>query len=193
MNGSLKDMLNGLVADKKKLSAMVCLLAVALLMWGRLLLKNVPRTAVAEPAQSALANHGSTGTATTASAASLIARPGAKSYEVALVETVGRDLFRFDSSFYPAVEGPEEDPEPTKSTPQPTDDDKDAADRVQAVRRAATKDLQLQSTLLGTDVRAMINGELFKVGDKVRGFEIVSVKSRQVTVKKDGVEVVLEM
>ena len=49
MSKVLKQTFRALTADKKKLSIVVVLLAMLLLLWGRLLLKRVPRTAVAEP------------------------------------------------------------------------------------------------------------------------------------------------
>ena len=50
MNARLNNLIRRVRADKKKFGAMLFLAVVGLLLWGRLLLKDVPRTADADPA-----------------------------------------------------------------------------------------------------------------------------------------------
>ena len=51
MNEQLQKLWVTLKADKKKLALMALLISFGLLLWGRLLLKQVPQSAIAEPRQ----------------------------------------------------------------------------------------------------------------------------------------------
>ena len=181
---------NGLLADRRKLGVMLTLALVAMLLWGRLLMKNVPRTAVADPQAAIAAIAPGTPAAASAKTAD---KPRPASVIVPRYPPVRRDLFAFDPLFYGVVEKPEATgPVQAKSSDDPSDEEKERQQRRLAVR-AAAKQLTLQSTLLGTVNRAMINCVLLEPGQMILGFELTDVRSRQVTLVRDGIEVKLEM
>jgi hypothetical protein len=102
MSAQTNQFLASLTADKKKLSMMCLLLMVGLLLWGRLLLKHVPRSAIADPAVPALASAGS------APGAAGSPQPSAEDavrpvVEVDLPKAPGRDLFALDGTRYARV------------------------------------------------------------------------------------------
>jgi len=177
------------MADKRKLGVMCSLCLVALLLWGRLLMKNVPRTAVAVP-EAAMA---SAGGQTPDGSSVKPDQPAKPPVVVARYGPVDRDLFAFDPSHY-AIKQPRENGgnPPAKLVAEKTDEIKQQQQRRLAVRAAASQ-LTLQSTLLGNVKRAMINGELLEPGETIHGFELIDVKARQVTLVRDGIEVTLEM
>ena len=172
-----------LTKDKRKLGLMVVLIVVGLLLWGRLILtKDVPRTAVADPAD--VGAEAEAAAETTPVAA--VVRPVVY---LALADRVERDLFQLNPQLFPpiedhtdgAVDGLDEEPDTSPDS------------RVQRVRTGAAEALSLQSTLQGAEPLALINGELLKVGDQVQGFTVTKIDSRRVTLRKDGVNVHLEM
>ncbi len=179
-----------LLADKRKLSLIVILSALMLLLWGRLLLKNVPQTAVADPNQPDAASLPFMQDAPTAAKPDKPVRPPVR---IEAFPRVQRELFAFDSDRYPRVPDAEIDaPVEPKSDVESTDEMLQQRNRRQAVREAA-RQLTLQSTLMGSPARAMINGVLLEPGEMIAGFELKTVRNRQVVLARDGVEVTLEM
>lgn len=177
-----------LLADKRKLGLIMALMLVGLLLWGRLLLKNVPRTAVAVP-DNAVAQQ-APGPDSGAEALSHPLRPVVR---IADFGPVTRDLFKFDPVFYPSISGSSVDMGSAgKSGDDPTDEQQQQMARELAVRALASA-LTLQTTMLGDPNRAMINGELLEEGQVIQGFSLRKVDLRRVTLVKDGIEVVLEM
>lgn len=70
----------------------------------------------------------------------------------------------------------------------------------QAFRRQETEDIDkefaefvLHSTMTGPKALAHISGRLVRVGDKIRGFSVVRIDDRQVTLDKGGIQRVLSM
>ena len=179
MNTTMRHVMLHLTADKKKLSLMVALLAVALLLWGRLMLKQVPRTAVAVPAGASVAINPATDTDT-----SLIGEARPIIY-VSLSQTLNRDIFVPDAALYQHEEqtGPDTPVTNTTKLPNQVTDDPSSG----------LEDLLLQTTMLGETPRAMINGKGLTAGQKIRGFTVIEVRSRQVTLEKNGVKFYLKM
>lgn len=181
----MNNMKRQLMADKKKLSILVTMVLVGLLLWGRLLMQNVPKTATAMPVpRKATAATSSDKTAASATNAKL------NVIEASLFDTADRDLFAVNGAGYPRIEkGEENSTGVTKSVV----DSADGSSKAQAAIEHEAQGLKLQSTILGARPRAMINGTLVAPGETVQGFELVEIRPRAVTVKKDGVVVVLEM
>lgn len=168
-----------ILADKKKSGAMLALLLVGLLLWGRLLLKDVPKTATAVP--------GSTATHDADDALELV-KDQAPRVEVDWPADLPRDLFVFDASRYRRTV---------------TDDTRDAAEKsprvltdkdlqIEALRRRA-RDLTLQSVITGSEPRAMINGRFMKIGQSVNGFELLEIHERSVILLMQDVKLRLSM
>lgn len=181
MNPKLNRIYKQLTADKKKLSVMVGLLGVAMLLWGRLLLEKVPRTATAEPA-----------IAVTQSASADLSSGPIVIHPVVWIDpapALDRDLFALNPTAYQRVAA-----EPTE-TVRVAKSDLDPADELraaQAVREAANR-LTLQSILGGSRPVAMINGQLLATGQTIEGFTVSRIDQRHVLLTKAGVSVRLEM
>lgn len=192
MNRLLKQLKRDLLADKRKLGLGVALVAVALLLWGRLLLKDVPRTAIADPKPDRQAN---ASPRTEAAPSTDPAPVDQRRPEVVLEPTRPgqRDLFAWEARFYP---GAFPEPENPDSSQKSASDSADQSQQRRQVRRAVLAEaasLNLQSTMLGQPSRALIGSVLLETGQTVRGFELTEVRARQVTLVKHGVEVTLEM
>lgn len=181
-------------AQTKKVYAMVALLAIGLLLWGRLLLKQVPRTAVADDPTAIAAAEPST----TAAGAAASERWGVvKIARADLSTNLARDPFELDDSGYQKVAKVEPPPtavvETKKAEPEKSvDHSADEARRVEAIQRAASA-FSLKSTVTGERPRAVIDGVTVAPGQKFRGFTLLRVESRRVVLEKEGVEVLLEM
>ncbi len=178
-----------LMADKRKLMAAALLGGIAMLLWGRLLIRDVPRTAVADPkadnTQAFLINPDEPNDLP-------VKATSWSEVRVVMADRVTHDLFHFQADYFPQDQTTKiSDGAGDKSLVQTTDQDQHQR-HVQAIRLAA-RSLKLQSTLLGADNRALINGELLNPGQRINGFELIDVGPRQVTLRRDGVEVVLEM
>lgn len=179
-----------LLADKKKLGVMLALAAVASVMWGRLLLKNGPKTAVATidrvVTEVVVPDHATART----DEPKLRARP------TVLIDEhgpVARDLFAFDASFYKAIDGGNATVQSSEKSGPDSSDENAGRRAAEMAVHAAASGLKLQTTVLGQRNRAMINGELLEEGQTIQGFELTEVRSRSVRLAKDGVEVTLEM
>ena len=178
----LKQQKQLLLEDKKKLSLIVGLFCVMLLLWGRLILKQVPRVAVADPAPSS--------SATTVLPSSTQALKRTLSGEkpvvtVTLPNVSQRDLFELDLTAYPTeqVDEPQE-PEAKK---------KIEVDKVEKELKAMVGRIQLESTVLGSKPCAIINGQIVVVGQSIDGLILKEVQSRQVILEYFGRLVRLRM
>lgn len=177
MKMSIANSFGKLSSEKKKLVAMLGLIVVGLLLWGRLLIKQVPKTAVADPPQSSLVTPAPPAKGSTTK----------KVVRVKLSDKLARDLF------VPVGYTPGKKPDAVitpaeKSRPEPADENV----RIQAVLTAAEK-LTLQSTMQGEQPQAVINGQRVRVGQTIEGFQLLEIKPRQVTLRMNGVDVRLEM
>jgi hypothetical protein len=177
-----------LMADRKKMGIMVTLLAVALLLWGRLLLKRVPQTAVADPAiiQAIEAAREQ------ASDKEDELTPQAFQRRVVIVDIptfVTRDLFAPDGRDASSQVDEGNTATEEKSVENPADKDHQ---RRMAVRAAATG-LTLQMTVEGDKPLALINDKLVGTGEPINGFTLIRVGGRWVLLEMNGIFVRLEM
>jgi hypothetical protein len=181
----LNNVIHQITSDKKKLGVMLCALAIGLLLWGRLLLQGVPRTATADdPAVSAMDPHNSP--VETYSAAQP-AKP-MPVVHVDLPSKPGRDLFGMDPSRYRRTPGSGPGTRGAKSTQVTPDEDPQIA-----VVREEAIELRLESVLTGTQPRAYINGYLLAPGDEYEGFTLIKVTDRHVLLTKYGLIIRLRM
>lgn len=178
MNDAIHKAKAVLLRDKKKTGLMLGLLAVGLLMWGRLMLKEVPRTASA------------TDTAVVASAASsegpAIGKDRAK-VSLSLPGSLQRDLFRLDPSRYIRTDKDEVLDKPQKSSEVLSDE---------LVRReviAAARGLRLQSVTMGDVPAAFINGRLIRIGRTVEGFTLLHCDERSAVLERSNIKVRIGM
>lgn len=175
---AIQQIVHELKHDRKKLGIVVSLLAIGVLMWGRLLLKQVPKTASA------------VGDGAVASAAgSDDAWPDRQGQVVTLspAPALQRDLFLLDPNRYSRTAPVVEDNFVAKS-PNLTSDD--------VVRMAvvsAAEKLRLQSVTLGEVPAAFINGKLIRVGGTIEGFRLLSCDERSAVLESRGIKIRLIM
>lgn len=188
MSMSWKRLRRQLMADKRKFGVLLTCAVLGLLLWGRLLLPDVPKTADAVPKGVRTAGAASGNASGNAPGASTpVAR---RRVTLARVDESPRDLFRADWSIYARVENSASQPAQTPKSVQPTvDKQQQLIQRIESEARALT----LQSTLLGAMPHAVISGELIPLGGGIKGFTLTDVSPRQVTVAKEGLSIVLTM
>lgn len=180
-----------ITADKKKFGVLVTTLAVGLLLWGRLiLLERVPKIATADDPPQAQSQQASAAPSPSEAAQNPAPRMAAlPEVRTDLSDRLSLDLFAFRHNHYRAIP-PEETP---RIDIQPTDLPDDERVRRQ-VLEARLVDLRLQSVIQGGPrPLVVINGRLFRVGDSIDGFEIVTFTDRSATLTRDGLTFTLEM
>lgn len=173
MSDIFRRYLNKLKHDKQRGATIVSLFAVGMLLWGRLLLKQVPQTAAAGDEGQAVATDSSLGPVTVDHPVTILTTP----------EPLRRDLFHLDVSRYKRTLSETSLSNEAKLADETTDEAKQMA-----VVEAAGK-LTLQSVTLGKVPAAFINGRLIKVGGRVEGFELLSCDERSAILVKDGIKV----
>lgn len=186
MKTKLNRMWRQVTADKKKFGILVTMLAVGLLLWGRLiLLEDVPKIATADPnapAQSGQAPD-TPGDEAVESAPVL---PPLPSVEVALSEDLTLDLFTFRHNRYkplPAEESAGNGEQLAGLT----------AEELKRELVELARSLRLQSVIQGNSPAIVINGEVLRVGDSIEGFELVSFNERSAKLNRDGLTFLLKM
>lgn len=172
-----------MTADKKKFGILTTMLAVGLLLWGRLiLLEDVPKIATADPGSEQAAKSDADGAKKTK-----VKAPFAE-VKVDLVDDLAVNLFAFRHDRYKPlpienVDGSEVD------IGNPGDDE--------SVRRRLLEErlssLRLQSVIQGPKPVIVVNGRLLRVGQKIDGFEVVSVNARSVELVRENLEFTLRM
>lgn len=182
MNDAIKKWVQPLVADRKKMFFMIALCALAMLLWGRLILQQVPRVATADDPVTAVAN---------ASPAILPDDLKLEAGPVVPVTVAGeprRDLFDFNTSPYKRIESPDKSSGEEKSPVE-------AADEMSMSQlvRAEAQELRLQSVMGGERRRAVINNRLLAEGDEINGFVLREVTERHVLLEKNGIVIRLKM
>lgn len=160
MKEKWQSILDRMMADKKKFYFLVALGVFSLLLWGRLLLKQVPRTALAnEAAQVAMVDQPDN------TSARAVLR---KIVYVQLSDNTVRDIFKLHTHYY----SPQEQPKPPKQEKlyiDPTDN--------------VVEQLVLQGTMGQT---AMINNQMIRVGRTIGGCLVKEIRAGMVIVQRNG-------
>lgn len=173
-----------LTQDKKKFALIVGLGCVMLLLWGRLILKQVPRTAVAKPAPSSAVST-ATSPATEALRRKVIAADK-PIVEVPLPTVSRRDLFAMDLAEYPTDM-------PVQKTQRNEQPQVSSQDQTEQELRSMVGRIRLQSTVLGAHPCAVINGQILQIGQSYESLVLKQVQSRQVILEYKGRLVRLRM
>ncbi|MEM7626846.1 MAG: hypothetical protein AAF333_14725 [Planctomycetota bacterium] len=178
MRQRIRDIIDAMWRDKKQAGMIVGLAAVGLLLWGRLLLKQVPQTASADGKPQWLVE-----------VEAEAAAPMADKTRVALPrpDKPARDLFLLDPSGYQKALSEDSGLSEAKLVEEVTDEER----RMAVVEAAAG--LRLQSITLGDVPAAFINGRLIRVGRSIEGFVLLSCDERSAVLEKDGFKVRLGM
>ncbi len=156
------------LADRKRV-AMLGLVTLMMLMWGRLLLKQVPQTTVADDALVAV-------------------QPGPRQaaepvVEIDLSEELSSDLFGFSANRYRrTADNENEGGESQFDATNP-----DEAERMESARQDAEQ-LRLQSIVSGPPPMVMIDGHVLREGDTIEGFTVTSIDAEtwSVVLSRDG-------
>lgn len=184
MSKALRKVIYELKADRRKLSLIIVLCCVLLLLWGRLLVKQVPRDALAVPEAQAAT---STLPELPPLDAALLGIPEREHVATRLPGTLARDVFSFQPEHFPRHPQAERKG-PAKSVDQPAD-----VTETGVTARQAAQGLKVQSTVMGASPRVIIDGRLYRLGDSVQGLKIVDILPRGVVLEWNGERVRLEM
>ena len=187
MKTKLNRMWRQATADKKKFGVLVTMVAIGLLLWGRLiLLEDVPKIATADdpnnPAQTAQTPDGQA----TEAGDSAPVMPPLPSVEVALSEDLTLNLFAFRHNRYKPL--PSEESEGNGAQLSGLTDDERKRELVELARS-----LRLQSVIQGNSPATVINGEVLRVGDSIEGFELVSFNDRSAILTREGLKFKIKM
>ncbi len=178
---NLKDqLLLELKRDKKRAAALLVLAVVGAIVFGRLLLKK-SRPSTAEAASTVRAT--SEGAASEPPWESTGREHKADDYITRLDATIRRDIFAPPERYFPLPEAPKKPPKAVSS--------KQDLQKENAWKDAAS--MTLESTILSRTPKAIIDGQLVEIGDVLKGFRVVRISSRSVTLQRDRVRVILEM
>jgi len=99
-----------------------------------------------------------------------------------------RDIFAVRLDLFP----PDEHAEPVK----PTVSAASVADEEQAKVRLVGSQAQvlvLQSTVVGENATAVINGKVLRVGERINDFQVLGIQTQSCVIEKDGVKLTLTM
>ncbi len=173
----MKQIVRDYIAELRSSPAKACtiavMFAVGLLLWGRLLLKEVPRTASAWGQGATVAD------ADTA----LAPRRNLGVLELSPPPPLARDLFVMDPSRYRRTGLGEENPDGAKRGIYATEE---------ALRQAvlsAAREMTVNSVIEGEEPIVIINGKVLRQGDTVEGFTVQKIEPRSVVLEQEGVRV----
>ena len=183
-----------LTSDRRKFSMLCAMVAVALLLWARLIvISNVPRTAVAEPETSASA----------VESAPEPARSDKRKVApvpIALDVQPARDPFVINEAHFPnPAPVPDLPAEAAKSAGQKAEDPEQVEARLRERLRTLIEQLSLDAVMSSASL-AVINGEMCRLGGQVAAdsdegvsFTLVEVSRRSVLLEFEGRRFELKM
>jgi hypothetical protein len=200
----LADIQRTLKADPKKTGFLSVLLVVLLVMVGRLVLSGgaAPQPAGAAAAMTQRPNSNvSISVSQTTSAQNRTIRAAMQKWAEAPVPQVSRNLFAVRIEYFP-VDGSR-----TSSLPQAGDgfwqrleksmavqaDQRDKRENMIANFKDEAAKLRLESTMMGPEPKAMVNGELVGEGNVVANFRVVSIETRRIIVEREGIRLEIQM
>lgn len=154
-----------MTADKRRFSLAVSLALIGLLMWGRLLLKKVPKTAIADP----------DAVATSVEDSPAASRRAWRTVEVELSDVCARDVFALEDGEYSKLPD-------TNVKPPPNLPDQKSEEEIKAELARRISALKVKSVLMAEKPQALINDRFHAVGDEpVPGFVITKISPHSVT------------
>lgn len=167
-----------LVRRRRTLGLGALALMAGMLFWGRLLMQDVPRTAIADPELLLVERTESS--------------PLGRDEPTRRVARVRRDPFRHADS-----DGTDQLNEIIEkngvSGRKSSHELADEQQRRETVTGEAASRLSLEQTWLGGRPRARISGRLVRPGQSVHGFTVRNIQNGKVVLQKDGIVIVLEM
>ena len=182
-------------ADKKKAAILALLALVALFLGGRLIFKSAGPSELGPAAAEGSPPGAQAGAGSSAPGLAPLKKPDVPAdrplkwnHERPTDGSVLRDLFVGDLRSYVRIE-----PDSVKKPDSPGQAPVPDMVEIEKAVRAQAKALTLQSTMIGPNSSAVINGQVLRVGQHIAGFRIVGIHPRSCDVEKKGVEVRLAM
>jgi hypothetical protein len=107
---------------------------------------------------------------------------------------VERNLFAVKTDYYAkaGAAGWDSSADPAKSDEEGTDQNRQRQILMENLQTQAGK-LKLQTTVMGPNPIAVINGELVKEGDTIAGFKVVKIEPRRMTIEQESMVLEIEM
>ena len=187
-------------ADPRRTSVLVVLVVVLAVVWWRVMAggPGVSSAALVTAPKSGLSSlRSSSGEPNAAAVAALT------DWMHAPVPSIGRNLFaiKFDyfrqdsSRIKPTLRAPEGDgfwDQLAKSMTSRADQRRERQFFIESIQLQAAQ-LRLQTTLMGSQPRAMINGNLVAEGDAVASFRILKIEARRIIVEREGIKLEILM
>ena len=174
-----------ITADRRRFGILCAMCLVGLLLWARIIISKLPRTAVADEEAQASQAQGST------ARDSDNKESGPRT--VSLWQTPRRDPFLIGDEYYPRPTNiPSLNAETGKSGPEHADDPQHAEARYVEYLRAEVAKLELEAVMTGNPM-AVINGRMYRPGSNVSppgnkelSFQLVEVSERSVILEVEG-------
>ena len=180
MKYQIQRLINAAKRDKQQTGTVLGLIAVGMLLWGRLLLKQVPQTASADDKPAWLAE-------VEAEVQGQVIGPRGAALVLTIPVAPSRDPFLLDSNRYKRALLDDNLINGAKLDEELTDD----AKRERVVEEA--HQLRLQSITMGDVPAAFINGRLIRINGSIDGFELLTCDERSAVLVKHGIKVRLGM
>ncbi|MEE2719455.1 MAG: hypothetical protein VX727_06700 [Planctomycetota bacterium] len=177
LNMLLRRFMVSLTADRRKFGVFCALLTLGLLFWARIIvIKNLPRTVMADDEPAALLTDGG------GDAASASDKNGLQVRSISLDLQPERDPFLLNEAYFPKSEKPASDStEARKSAPSSSEEPEQAISR-----------LQLEAVMQGNPM-AVISGRTYRPGDWIETggtesvqFMLIEVRRRSVVLEHAG-------
>jgi hypothetical protein len=206
MNASGIDKLKQAVAADPKRSGALAILAVLLIaLIGRTIMQSGGKAVPATASAAKTAPSAGTGSKTAAGAAAFQPLVGVSAamqkWSEQAVPPISRNIFAVRMEYF-RVEGsrtPQSGQQDEgfwarleKSMAQQADQ-KDKRENLIANYRAEAAKLRLQSTMMGSQPRAMVNGELVREGSVVASFRVERIEARRIIVEREGIRLEIQM
>ena len=177
MNMLLRRFAISLTSDRRKFGLFCALMALGLLFWARIIvIKNLPRTVMADQEQSAVAEAGNTAVGDGTDNNGLQVR------SITLDIVPERDPFRINDAYFPAEQKPDLESGDGRKSALSTSEDPE-----QAISR-----LHLEAVMQGNPM-AVISGRTYRPGDWIDTdgpipirFALVEVRRRSVLLEHEG-------
>jgi len=165
--------------DPKRFSLLGGLLVIMLFLWGRMLFSGPASATAIRRSVVAITDSPQPTVRVAASNPVLdwLAQPK---------KAVQRNLFAVNLDYFSRAGDKTKPVDPDPGQAVPDDADHEQQILLENLRQQSAK-LKLESTMMGSTPRAMVNGVLVREGDTVEGFVVVKIQSQQITVEQDGV------
>lgn len=192
LNDMIDDMRRQVGKQPKKAAALGMLVLLMAVLWGKALMPKATAPKAADASAASAAVNGDK-PKVRENPSNPADRQAFVSWLTTPASSGVRNLFAMRPELLPALagsgtNGPKEISDQTAKSQAP-EADQERARRVlvEEMRRLAAK-LELQSTMMGREPRALINGSFVAEGETIDGFRVLKIDVRRVIVEREGVK-----